>query len=206
MATTAHHILLPLLALVLLTACGPDGPAHSLLPAGFELHTGDVVFRRGGGLTSHAVLIADRKGQYSHVGIVVDSCGTKLVVHAVPGEPDFDGDPDRVKADRPEHFFSSVYAGLGEVCRPRDAEAAAQAASVAWRVYRRHTLFDHDYDDHDTTKMYCTELVAFAFRQAGIDLVEDRGGHYINLPFLQGECVFPSDVYQSDFLTSVIKF
>lgn len=203
---TARHLALPLLVLVLSTSCGSDRSAYSLLPPGVELQTGDVVFRRGGGLTSHAVLIADRKGQYSHVGIVVDSCGTLLVVHAVPGEPDYDGDPDRVKADRPDHFFSSVYAGMGEVCRPRDAAVARQAAAVAWRVYQHHTLFDHDYDDHDTTKMYCTELVAYAFRQAGIDLVEDRGGHYINLPFLQGECVFPSDVYQSDFLTSVIKF
>ncbi|MBQ9357517.1 MAG: hypothetical protein IJT98_09560 [Prevotella sp.] len=190
---------------ILATACS-HSPVLCLLPADAELKEGDVVFRRGGGLTSHAVLVADRKGQYSHVGIVVDSCGTLLVVHAVPGEPDFEGDPDRVKADRPEHFFSSEYTSIGEVCRPRDEHAAAVAAQAAWQAYQRHTLFDHDYDDSDTTKMYCTELVAYAYRHAGIDLVEDRGGHYINLPFLQGECVYPSDIYQSDFLTSVIKF
>lgn len=199
--------LLPLLLalLALLTGC-TSKPVHCILPSGVELKPGDLVFRRGGGLTSHAVLVADSKGQYSHVGIVVDSCGTMLIVHAVPGEPDFEGDPDRVKADCPEHFFSSEYAGMGEVCRPVDAEVGRQASLKAWQVYQRHTLFDHDYDDSDTMKMYCTELVAFAYRTAGWDLVEDRGGHYINLPFLQGECVFPSDVYLSDFLTSVIKF
>lgn len=198
---------LPLLLLLVImaTACS-HSPARCLLPADAVLKEGDVVFRRGGGLTSHAVLVADSKGQYSHVGIVVDSCGTLLVVHAVPGEPDFEGDPDRVKADRPERFFSSEYTSIGEVCRPGDENAAAVAARAAWAAYKRHTLFDHDYDDSDTTKMYCTELVAWAYRHAGIDLVEDRGGHYINLPFLQGECVYPSDIYQSDFLTPVIKF
>ena len=176
-----------------------------LLPADAELRPGDVVFRRGEGLMSHVVMAADHQGNYSHTGIVADSCGSLLIVHAVPGEPDFEGDPDRVKADRPEQFFASQRASIGEVCRAADADIARQAAAVAWQVYQRGTPFDHDYDDLDTTRMYCTELVAFAFRQAGINLVEGRG-HHINLPFMQTDCVMPSDIYQSRFLRSIIKF
>ena len=202
---------MPLLLMLLALSCtqAPDAPksvsAHSLLPDTVELRAGDVVFRRGDGFTSQVVLFADRDGNYSHAGIVVDSCGVKLIVHAVPGEPDFEGDPDRVKADRPERFFSTEFTSIGEVCRPADSAVAARAAQAAWRAYQRHTLFDHDYDDSDTTRLYCTELVAFAYRQAGVDLAEGRG-HHINLPTMQQDCLFPSDIYQSDFLKSVANF
>ena len=176
-----------------------------LLPGDATLQAGDVVFRRGGGLTSHVVLAVDHEGNYSHVGIVVDSCGTKLIVHAVPGERDFEGDVDRVKADLPERFFSTEFTSIGEVCRPADSVVAERAASIAWQAYKRHTLFDHSYDDADTTRLYCTELVVYAFSRAGHDIVEGRG-HHINLPILQADCVFPSDIYVSDFLTSVSQF
>ena len=187
------------------THAGQQATIRCLLPEGTRLRAGDVVFRRGEGLTSQVVLAADRQGNYSHTGIVVDSCGVMLICHAVPGEPDFKGDPDRVKVDSPEHFFSSQYATMGEVCRPADSAVAARAAQVAWQVYRRNTLFDHNYDDKDTTSMYCTELVAHAFKQAGHDIVEGRG-HHINLPILQADCVFPSDIYDSDFLEPFIQF
>lgn len=49
----------------------------TIFPAGCELKTGDIVFRRGGGISSHAVMMADRNGRYSHVGIVVDSAGKR---------------------------------------------------------------------------------------------------------------------------------
>ena len=179
--------------------------SRCLLPDSVQLRAGDVVFRRGEGFTSQVVLHADAEGNYSHTGIVVDSCGTPLIVHAVPGEPDFEGDPDRVKADRPEHFFSSQLATLGEVCRPADSAIAARAAQVAWDAYQRRALFDHNYDDADTTRFYCTELVAFAYRQAGVDLAEGRG-HHINLPTMQQDCLFPSDIYESKFLYSIVQF
>ena len=206
------HILLSVALLVTTTGCSTKHHKAKekkaptcLLPQDAELRPGDVVFRRGEGLTSQVVLVADREGDYSHTGIVVDSCGTLLIVHAVPGEPDFEGDPDRVKADSPERFFSSTYATIGEVCRPADSVIAVKAAEIAWQAYKRHTLFDHDYDDEDTTRLYCTELVAYAFSRAGQDIVEGRG-HHINLPILQTDCVFPSDIYASEFLKTVIQF
>jgi hypothetical protein len=57
---------------------------HSILPEGLQLREGDVVFRRGGGMVSHVVVAADREGNYSHVGIVVDSAGVPMVVSDLP--------------------------------------------------------------------------------------------------------------------------
>lgn len=57
-------------ALCSLTGCGYDGDRQTtILPDSIRLCPGDVVLRRGFGFTSHAVLVADRGGGYSHVGL-----------------------------------------------------------------------------------------------------------------------------------------
>ena len=141
-------------------------------------------------------LVLAPNGSLYHINLTGDTLADNVLLV---------GDPDRVKADRPEHFFSSQLATLGEVCRPADSAIAARAAQVAWDAYRRRALFDHNYDDADTTRFYCTELVAFAYRQAGVDLAEGRG-HHINLPTMQQDCLFPSDIYESKFLYSIVQF
>ncbi|MBQ8458070.1 MAG: hypothetical protein IJV25_04235 [Prevotella sp.] len=193
-----------LLSCLMLAGCA-SGEFHSILPEDVQLKVGDVVFRRGGGLTSQVVLAADVDGNYSHIGIVVDSANVMMIVHAVPGEPDFKGDVDRVKMDRPECFFSTEYTIVGEVCRPRDSLIARKASEVAMEQYQLGMPFDHDYDDQDTTKMYCTELIAFAFRKAGHDVV-DSERHEVHLPFFCARCIFPSDIHSSDFLESIYLF
>ena len=191
---------------ILLCACSDiDSGFKCILPEGAELKTGDVVFRRGGGFTSQAVLAADRNGNYSHIGIVVEEGGEMMIVHAVPGEPDFDGDVDRVKMDTPERFFSSEYASIGEICRPIDSMTAINAAVEAYRVYKRNVLFDHDYNDADTTKMYCTELVVHAFKKAGITLIGPER-HEVRLPIVNINCIVPSDIHESPYLKTVLTF
>ncbi len=195
-----------MIAVAMLASCA-ETEQRSILPEGCELRAGDVVFRRGSGLTSRAVLAADRNGAYSHIGIVVDSCGVMMVVHAVPGEPDYEGDPDRVKMDTPQRFFSSMNARIGEVKRLRgDSATALRAARFAVDVYKRGTLFDHDYDDTDTTKMYCCELIDFVYCKAGRPLAGQKR-HYFHLPGLNPiRCILPSDICNSGKLDTVMSF
>lgn len=193
------------IAAVMLSGCVEQASDRSILPADVRLRAGDVVFRRGGSVLSRSVVALDAKGKYSHVGIVVDSAGQAMVIHAVPQEPDFEGDPDRVKMDPPERFFSIRNAVVGEVCRMQDSLAAEAAAREAWRLYRKRLLFDHDYDGEDSTRMYCTELVASAYERAGVGLLTGSPRH-IDLPGLRVECYFPSDIYESGLLESVRKF
>ena len=212
----SHSLTTLSLLLVCLLAMGcrrqPDNhkvvvinPHTTILPKRVVLQEGDVVFRLGGGIMSSAVLEADPKGGYSHCGIVVDSAGTLMVVHAVPGEPDYEGDPDRVKMETPEKFFSTENAFKGEVCRPIDGDVGHKAAQVALRTYKRHTLFDNDFDNDDTTKMYCTELLVHAFKQAGRPIV-GKPEHYLNIPAMPITCWMPSDIYESDFFKPVARF
>lgn len=178
---------------------------RSIIASDSILCVGDVVFRTGSGLTSHAVLMADPKGEYSHVGIVVDSCGELMIVHAVPGEPDYSGDPDRVKMDTPQRFFSREFASAGEVCRFQDSAVAHKAARIAVEVYHRRVLFDDAYNLDDTTKMYCTELVLYAYSRAGHP-IENVGVHEYNLPLMPEEAVLPIDIYNTGEFLSIYKF
>lgn len=178
-----------------------------IFPDNCRLLPGDVVFRKGEGAASRIVMFADNGGVYSHVGIAVDSAGTMMIVHAVPGEPDFKGDLDRVKMDTPQKFFSTANAACGEVRRLKGGSSAARRAAVyATQVYRRGTLFDHKYDDTDTTKMYCCELVEAAYIHAGETLTGGKR-HDLSLPGLEASrCILPSDLLNSPKLMKVISF
>lgn len=171
-----------------------------------NLKDGDIVFRRGVGFTSQVVLRVDEKGVYSHLGIVKFVDGECCVVHAVPGEPDFEGDTDRVKLEPIDDFFLWSKASSGAVMRfDGDSVAAGRAADHAYRLYCRHVLFDHDYDKEDSTMMYCTELVDYAYKKEGIDLPEGRVSR-ISLPGFNGEYILPNDIACNRKLRVIYKY
>ena len=188
--------------------CQKDKKEEKGLPVE-QFRSGDIVFRRGTGIMSRTVLAADdRGGAYSHVGILVRGQRKWKVVHAVPGEPDFEGDPDRVKMEDISLFFAPEKALCGGVMRLKkesDSLKACRASEYATDIYRRHTLFDHAYVREDTTRMYCTELVEFVYRKVGIDLVEERVSR-IRVPCFAGDYVFPSALQESSCLKLVYSF
>lgn len=185
-----NALLIGILTLLLVACSAAEG---SIMPSDLSLQAGDIVLRRGRSLESTAVLMADRSGAYSHIGMIVDSAGVKMVVHAVPGEPDFSGDPDRVKMERPEAFFDARRAQIGEVRRQSDSVVARRAALAAMDYYRRGLLFDHDYDTADSTRLYCTELVVRAYAAAGCPIHGLRERRY-NLPGIDITCLLPTAI------------
>ena len=186
-------------------SCSGKKVERTILPDGLVLADGDIVFRRGSGLMSHTVVAADG-GRYSHVGIVVDSAGVKMIVHAVPDEPDFPGDIDRVKMESPRKFFSTLNANVGEVMRHADKQVAHKAAHEAMRLYRCGLLFDHDYDDNDSTKLYCSELVERAYLGAGVSLTEKRRHDFVVPGFHFEHVIMPSDIYENSRLRTIARF
>ena len=189
----------------LIISCSGTKGERSILPDGMVLADGDIVFRRGTGMMSHTVVAADG-GRYSHVGIVVDSAGVKMIVHAVPDEPDFPGDIDRVKMESPRKFFSTINANVGEVMRYTDKNVASVAAREAMRLYRCGLLFDHDYDDNDSTKLYCSELVERAYLGAGVSLTEKRRHDFVVPGFHFEHVIMPSDIYENSRLRTIARF
>ncbi|MBR8706107.1 YiiX/YebB-like N1pC/P60 family cysteine hydrolase [Bacteroides pyogenes] len=170
------------------------------------LHEGDIVFRRGTGMASRMVLGLDRKGRYSHVGIVVRHRDRWKVVHAVPGEPDETGDEDFVKMEELGDFFAPDKAVSGALMRFRaDSILACKAALKAIEIYNRHTPFDHSYNLKDTSKMYCTELIWFVYRWPGMDGMKQPDVE-LNIPGLSGTYLFPSDVAALDGLVVITNY
>lgn len=190
---------------LLLAGCRRQAAKSTILPADVSLRPGDVVFRQGEGILSRAVRYADGEGSYTHVGVVADSAGVICVIHAVPGEPDFPGDADRVKTECPERFFDADHAVCGAVYRPKDGEAALRAAQTAWRLYRKGVLFDHDYDPTDTTRMCCTQFVSYCFDCAGLKLT-DSPPRQVDIPGLHIVCHFPTDLAASAQLQLIYTF
>lgn len=201
----AASAFLPLVGLTCLWAsCARTPPARRHVATQVAWQEGDVVFRRGTGTVGQAVVTLDGGGPYSHVGIVAFCEGTPMVVHAVPGEPDFDGDPDRVKLDSIDVFYSTGRASQGAVMRHADSAAAARAAKMAYKAYERRTLFDHEYDDRDTSRLYCTELITYAFDRAGARLHVSQ--HDVNLPGITEAITFPSDLAACPQLQLIYSF
>ena len=192
-------ILLPLC--ILACSDGVSVQSGTILPPDVELLPGDVVFRRGSGVTSQAVLMAEKNGTYSHVGIVVDSAGMPMIVHAVP----YEDKEDRVKMEHPDEFFAPSKAQKGAVYRYLDNETARRAADAAVRVCQRGVLFDHDYDASDTTKMYCTELVIFAYSRTEHPLSKIHS-HHLHLVGFESDCFLPSDLQHCKDLRQVATF
>lgn len=193
------------------------------------LREGDVVFRRGGGVVSRAVLAADRGGVYSHVGVVARVGGEFVVVHVVPGESG--GARDAARIETPEEFFAPSNASRGAVMRlrrgdgvrtggdagndgaksddaaggPRTDEITVGAARSAVRLARAGVLFDHRYDLADTVRMYCTELVWHVFRGEGVDLSGGRRTR-TGLPGMGGTYIMPSDIQAAPELEYICGF
>lgn len=182
-------------------------PEPTIMPAQCQLEPGDVVFRQGQGLESQVVLLAQGGGgMYSHCGIVVDSAGVMMIVHAVPDEPDFKGDVNRVKMDSPERFYMCSRASRGEVMRGTDSLAARTAATQAMYYYRRHTLFNDDYNDADTTRLYCTQLVIQAYAHAGVSLPVGQSHRYAVPGVFDVTCILPIQLHKCGYFRSVKRF
>lgn len=172
-------------------------------PATFA--AGDLVFRQGRSMLSRAVLAADGRSSYSHVGIVVQMGGQPFVVHAEPGGRGEAAEPVKMESLarflRPRRARAAVQLRL----RPTYAAYAAAAAAAAQGYVRAGSVFDDRFDLATASSLYCTELVWRAYRSAGLDLVQGRFDS-LALPLSLGEGphLLPSTLLDSRFLEPVL--
>ena len=168
-----------------------------------KLEVGDLLFRKGTGVVGHIVTSVDNTGEFSHVGIVVNSNNEWQVIHAVPHEPDFKGDFDRVKIESVDKFLGRYPdATIGHFRTTLEHEQIAIAVTNAKRLCAMSVPFDHDYDLSDTTRLYCTEFVEYVYSLAGISLSEGRRTE-VNFPSLSGNYIMPSDLTESTYLIPI---
>lgn len=194
-----------ILSLLLMSGCRSDATIDSsyldsLLVA---MKDGDLIFRRGTGFVGHVVTKADKEGLYSHVGIVVSKDSIRYVVHAVPHEPDFEGDIDRVKCESIHNFVARYpNANIGLYRLTISDSLITIAVSHALRLSKMSIPFDHTYNLEDSTALYCTELVEYVYGQVGVSLSEGRRTD-VYLPGMTGKYIMPSDITQCSKLSLV---
>ena len=201
---SVKYLLLVCLSVVSI-ACtnGNDRPSSEFDRLIGNLREGDLLFRKGTGIAGRIVTSLDSNGEYSHVGIVVRIDGRWHVVHAVPHEPDFEGDIDRVKCE-PIELFTSRYpqANYGHYRTTATNKQRKTAIHHALRLSAERRPFDHDYNLEDTNKLYCTEFVEYVYSLAGVSISRGRRTH-ITFPSLSGEHILPSDLTEGGNLKPI---
>lgn len=198
------HIWISCLCGLFISCKQPNIESSRIFPENI-LQEGDLAFRKGDGLASRIILSIDKSSDYSHIGIVVKHNEKWKVIHAVPGEPDFEGDKDRVKMDEIQTYFGKGRALSGAIMRTKNDSIAKVAARKAFDLYQRNILFDHSYNLEDTTKMYCTELIHHIFKNTGMDLTQDRRS-IVNSFGSNTIYILPSDIQKSSELKLIYNF
>ncbi|MBZ0201246.1 MAG: hypothetical protein K8H86_15340 [Ignavibacteriaceae bacterium] len=164
--------------------------------------SGDIIFRKGRGFVSQMVLLADSRSPYSHSGIIIKKKSDVFVLHAVPDESE-DG-IDWIKLESLSNFLSSEKAESAVVYRLKDDTTciSIKAARKAEEYLKENILFDASLDLKTEDKLYCTELVWKAYKNAGIDLIDGNFDH-LNAPLGSGDYIFPSSLLGSKHLTKI---
>lgn len=207
MSLSARIIPLVVTSLVTLLIAGCSGSSQrtnsDVATLEERLEPGDLIFRRGTGVVGHIVTSVDSRGEYSHVGIAVIKDGAWCVVHAVPHEPEFEGDIDRVKCEPLRSFVGRYKEGaVGHYRVMTDKRHREIAAENALRLSSRNIPFDHDYNLEDSTAFYCTELVEYLYLLSDISLSQGRRTE-VGFPTLVGVYIMPSDLTESELLKPI---
>lgn len=151
--------------------------------AAAQVQTGDVVLRMGMGADSYLLSQLNQKNKnYSHCGIVVIEDGRPYVYHAIGGE---DNPDERLRREEAAAFFLPKYNSAIAIVR-YDMKAAQKEklAALAREYYKRRPRFDMKFDLATDDKLYCSEFVYKALRQATSDTsyigtTEGMRGRYV---------------------------
>lgn len=165
-----------LLGLVLAVACNEQGNFDRQAPEEFSqipckgvggisnLEPGDIILRRGAGMTSHYIMESlNEPIRLSHTGVFVPQGDTLKIAHseARPGENN-----DLFYVDVP-YFANGADSCSCYIVRPRISAARRErlAAEVA-KIVAQGAEFDYGFDLEENTRIYCTELLYLAYVRA----------------------------------------
>ena len=132
------------------------------------LKAGDLVFRKGAGLwTRHFINASTREKRFSHVGIVVRTTPSAIILHADGNDLTGVGN---VRTEDWPGFFEIA----SECAIYRYAGSKETARAFASQGLRRLGVpFDPAFDMSSTNALYCTELIREVVNEAaGTNVIE----------------------------------
>ncbi len=122
-----------------------------------ELREGDILLRQGYGYFSRAIAkYQEADYPVTHCGMLVKEGNEFAVIHALSSSfSDFDG----VQKQPLRRFLNESVPNTLMVVRYKgDTTIQESLVAQANAFLAQKTPFDHEFDRHDSTKMYCTEL------------------------------------------------
>lgn len=139
-----------------------------------RFRTGDLLFRRGSSFESLMVLMADRRGDFSHIGIVLVENDTTWVVHMEPGK-DTSGS-ELIRKESVFSFLAPEKSTQYSLFRLKNKETVdfQKVEEYINQALAKGYEFDNKYDADDEDKLYCSELVSSAYQHGGLDLLEGK--------------------------------
>jgi hypothetical protein len=174
-----------------------------------DLHAGDMVFRRRSSYLSRRVLTHDPASRFSHVGLLVPAprfprgLGVVHVVPAVAGEPG----EGRVELTPVSEFLDAASTLQGAFYRVQTQEVVRdRAAGHGLAYFAEGRTFDGAFDLAEQGRLYCTELVWAAYRDAGLDLIAHPLAVIDFLGMHRRPVLKPSDLLRNEGLELVWDF
>ncbi|UMB54287.1 hypothetical protein MKD41_02120 [Lutibacter sp. A64] len=162
-----------------------------------NLQNGDLILRCGKSTGSYLVHLADKTSEYTHIGIIAIEKGTPYVIHAVPHKN------NTLKKETFKKFLNPKKASSYAVYRSTfNAKTLSKVVNEAQKFYLKKCTFDNEYNLNTDNKLYCTELILKAFKNAGITLnIKER-----ELKFVVGThaIIFPSEFTKKPIFNRII--
>jgi len=165
------------------------------VPVDVAFHNGDIILAGGVSLQSRLVRTLTDDNTYSHVGMLEVTPQGVYVIHAAPKGPGDGGMGEQV-AKIPLSLFLAergyVAVRVMRMVGPGEAaeQAGEQACAYALACAEREIGFDNDFDLIDHSRMYCSELIYMAYKEAGMAWPDTLVGSYDNM-FVEGPGVTP---------------
>lgn len=129
------------------------------------LRHGDIIMRRGYGMVSR--MIATRlEGAYnlSHCGVVIERERRLYVLHTVSSNV---SDIDGVQIQPLDDFVRQSKPGSIAVTRLIDSSDVSILIRESLRYLEAQVPFDHNFDLHDASTLYCSELLWRSLKEGG---------------------------------------
>jgi len=150
-----------------------DEPSHtpSVNILGVRIHSGDILVSRGGAPTS--ALIArgnDYQGNFSHIALAcVDSGNINMIESHIEKGVTVSSIDDYLRDKKLRVMVLRLHSNLPSLIN--DPMLPHKAASrMLEYAQSRHIPYDFSMDLLDTSKMFCSEVVSYAYRHYGLTL------------------------------------
>lgn len=162
-----------------------------------KIENGDLILRCGKSLESYTVLLADSSAKFSHIGIISIENQIPYVIHAVPWKV------NTIKKEKLNEFINYKVASTYAIYRTKyNTTILKNVVNQANSFYQKKYTFDNSYDLTTNTKLYCTELILKAFKNAGINLkIKTKSINYV---IGKHNLIFPSEFTKSPFFKKII--